>query len=90
MAVSIAVKVCKDTADADGLSSSLLVFGVILRLPLSPRELPTQTERTKAIKAAREEISRLAALDRIKRALTKRVPAAVDEVLVECCEVLMY
>lgn len=90
LALSIAVKVCNDTAGINGLSPTLLIFGIVPRLPLNQKELPIQLERVKAIRAARREMSGLIPTDCIKMALARDVPSAADAVLNEGAEVLMY
>lgn len=45
----IAVKVCNNYASINDFSPTLLVFMVVPRLPLNPRELPTHVKRMKAI-----------------------------------------
>lgn len=69
---------------------TLLVFRVIPRLPINPKELKTQIERIKAIKLAQDEMTGIIAADLIKMALTKRVSAVSDDKLIEGCKVLMY
>lgn len=55
-----------------------LVFGVMPRLPINPRDLPDQIARSKAMKDAREEAVRINAQSRLVTAISTTVPHAVD------------
>lgn len=45
----LAVNACNDTAGPSGLVPTILVFGVMLRLPVHPRELSEQNERMETL-----------------------------------------
>lgn len=84
------MKSCNDTSGINGLSSSLLVFGIVRRLPIFPKELSTMVERTKVVKSFRDKMTRMVTTDLIKLALSKNVPAAVDEGIMNGAEVVMF
>ena len=75
-ALEVAVRVLNDTAGPNGLVLTLLVFGVMPRMPIRPMELPSQLERMTAIHAARKELSQLIASHRVTQALQRNTPSA--------------
>lgn len=89
LALSIAVKLCNDTAGINGLSPTLLVFETVPQIPIVPKELPKQSKRLKAMRSTRSEMTRAIAADRIRTALTRNVPTAADNERNEGGEVLM-
>lgn len=64
--VSLAIKICNDTSETNGLLQSLLVFAVTPKLPINRKNLPSQSERTQVMKVGREEMSRKIATEKIK------------------------
>lgn len=56
----------------------LLVFGMMLRLPVRPCELPEQKESMDALYNGRAEMEKLIARTRIHTAATKNVPTSAD------------
>lgn len=90
LALSIAEKVCSDTAEIDGFSPILLVFCIVPRLPIQPKELPHQIERMRAIRIARENMARAVSNDRVETALTENVLAVGNCEIKEGAEVLMF
>lgn len=77
-ALRLSVKAFNDTAGPKGLVPTLLVFGILPRMPVNPRDLPEQRVRFKIMKDARDEMTKLTALTRIQRALNCYVPMATD------------
>ena len=88
--LKLAVKAMNDTAGSNGLVPTLLVFGVMPRIPLRKRHLPGMVDRMKAMDAARSEVSKLIARDRLKKAVKSNVPAAADKVIQVGEQVLVY
>lgn len=88
-AISIALKVYTDTAGINGPYPILLVFDIFPRLSIRPRELPVQVERIKALKSAKNKLTRVIATDRIRTAIARNVPVAADAELVEGNNVLL-
>ena len=89
-ALEIAVRVLNDTAGPNGLVPTLLVFGVMPRMPIRPMELPSQLERMTAIHAARKELSQSIASHRVTQALQRNTPSASMSSLKIGDEVLVY
>jgi hypothetical protein len=58
LALSFSTKAVNDTTGPEGLIPSLLVFGIVPRLPIPGQELPNQPERMDALASALAEISR--------------------------------
>lgn len=87
LALSLAVKVGNGTSGVNGLLTSLLVFDIVPSLPIVSREIPTQIDRMEEIKVAWEEMMRKIVTDRIRLVLSKNVPAAEDEKIMESTEV---
>jgi Reverse transcriptase (RNA-dependent DNA polymerase) len=78
LALQFSVKASNDTANADGLVPSLLVFGVLPRFPIAPADLPDQGMRMAAIQAARAEMEQIVCAKRIQRALASRSPTCIS------------
>lgn len=76
-AQGLAVKSMNETAGPYGLSPMILVFGIILRISITPVDLP-ERERMKALRTARAEIVKQVAVSRIRTALQQRVPVLTD------------
>lgn len=75
----MSVKAMNDTAGPPGLVPTLLVFGCMPRIPITPLDLPSQIQRMKAIASARREMSQIMAKQRIAKALRMNVPASAHE-----------
>lgn len=88
--LALAVKAMNDTAGSHGLVPTLLVFGVVPRIPIVPTELPDQVARMKAMHAARKEMATITAKSRIDTARRMNVPAASGSDLAIGMEVLVY
>ena len=88
--LSIAVRVMNDTAGPNGLVPTLLVFGILPRIPLIPTQLPSQVARFKVMKEARTEMMRIVAKSKLKTALKGNVPSASSRDLRAGDSVLVY
>lgn len=89
-ALSLAVKICNDTAGMNGLVPTLLVFGAIQRIPMCPHELPNNVERLRTMVNARKEAAKLVAQSRLSKAIRRSVPATAESDVMLGDEVLMY
>jgi hypothetical protein len=76
LALQLSVKASNDTANADGLVPTLLVFGILPRFLMTPSDLPDQGVRMAALQAARAEMEQIICAQRIQRALSSRAPSA--------------
>lgn len=90
MMLRLAVKAVNDTAGPSGLVPTLLVFGVLPRMPLHPKELPNQRERMRLMTVARNEMNKLTAQTRVDQAIKRNSPAATREVINILDQVLVY
>ena len=88
----LSTKALNDTAGPNGLVPTLLVFGVLPRIPFAPAELPTQVQRMKAMVAARSEMSTLVARSKLKLALKSNALGAAStfQDIMIGSEVLVY
>lgn len=89
-ALRLAIKAVNDTAGPAGLVPTLLVFGVMPRLPIHPKDLPEQRDRMQAMQSARTEMTKIVAKTRVHVALSKNVPAAADAAIRILDKVLVY
>jgi len=55
---------------------TLLVFGLLPRIPVRPANLPEQGNRMEAMHKARDEMAQLISIRRTNQALRANVPAA--------------
>ena len=78
LALQIAVKAMNDTMGPEGLVPSMLVFGVLPRMPPRQADLPGHEERMRALRAARAEMCELVAQMKVRIALRSRVPPAAS------------
>lgn len=90
MLLKLVVKACNDTAGPSGLAPTVLVFGVIPRLPIHPEDLPSQRARMAALHKARQRMSEITAKVRLSKALHTRVPGAADRIIEIGDKVLIY
>ena len=88
--LSTAVKSMNDKMNCDGLFPSLLVFGVLPRFPSFRTALPNQTERMRALSAARTEMETITSELRLSKALLTALPAATKQVFKAGQEVLVF
>ena len=68
----MAVKAVNDTAGPEGLVPTLLVYGAYPRMNDLDPPTPSMTQRTKAIKRAMEEITKIRAKQQVNTALNHR------------------
>jgi len=79
VSLALSVKAMNDTVGPDGLVPSLLVFGVLPKLPsISPRDFPEHKERVRAMMTARKKYEQLVSLARVQLGILKRPPPAAD------------
>jgi len=90
VALTLAVSAMHKTIGPHGLVPTLLVFGLIPRVPVSPLRLPTQQDRMRAAETACKEMRAQVARARFQAALRLRVPAAADGDLPVGTSVLVY
>jgi len=88
--LALTVSAMNQTIGPHGLVLTLLVFGLVPRIPVSPLRLPAQMDRMRAADTARKEIRAQVARARLRVALRDRVPAASDADLVLGAQVLVY
>lgn len=88
--LQLASKACNDTAGPQDIVPTLLVFGVLPRMPLHPKELPDQRDRMSAVHSARSHMAKLTARTRMSTAVNLQVPAAADADLIICDPLLLY
>lgn len=89
-ALSLAIKVFNDTAGPNVLVPTILVLGIMPRLPIKAHGLPDQVTRLKAMKDTRDEVVKLVARTRLAMASTSNVPAAADTDIKVGDKVLMF
>lgn len=89
-ALALSVWGMNQTAGPSGLVPTLLVFGVLPRMPVAPINLPAQRDRVMAMHAARQEMAKHVAKSRLERAVRSRVPGAADAVIRAGMSVLVY
>lgn len=88
--LSLAVRAMNDTAGSNGLVPTMLVFGVLPRIPIIPIKLPDQVNRLKLMRDARKEMSQLIAKSKLTKALKMNVPSAAHKDLKIGDPVLVY
>jgi len=88
--LALTVSVMKQKIGPHGLVPTLLVFGLIPWIPVSPLRLSTQLDRMRAADTARKEMRAQVARARLRVALRDRVSAASDADLVLGAQVLVY
>lgn len=88
--LEIAVKVVNDTAGPNGLVPTLLVFGVMPRIPITPVDLPAQRERMQALSEARRDMAKHFEEKSVNRALRYSIPQGTMSYIQIDDEVLVY
>lgn len=81
-ALSLPVKACNDTAGENGLVSTVLVFGVVPRMPPRPHVLPKNVSGLNTMIKARKGSSKTIAQSRMATALQRSVPVAAVAVTI--------
>lgn len=89
-ALALSVWGMNQTAGPSGLVPTLMVFGVLPRMPVTPVNLPGQRDRVMAMHAARDEMAKHVAKSRLERAARSRVPASADAIIRAGMSVLVY
>lgn len=89
-ALSLAIKARNDTDGPNGLVHTLLVFGVIPRIPLHAHDLPNNISRIESMINARKEAAKLIAQSRINTALQRSVPTAANSTFAIGVEVPIF
>eukprot|EP00170_Pyropia_yezoensis_P002751 contig_11549_g2756 len=89
-ALAMSVWGMNQTAGPSGLVPTLLVFGVLPRMPVAPVNIPAQRDRVMAMHAARAEMAKHVTKSRLERAVRSRVPAVSDAVFPAGMSVLVY
>lgn len=89
-ALTLAVKAMNDSAGPHGLVPTLLVFGVMPRIPIAPADLPEQVARMKAMISARSEMTAVMAKSKLSTVLRSNIPAAALSDITIGSEVLVY
>ena len=88
--LSLSLKAMNDTAGYHGLVPTLLVFGAMPRIPITPMDLPAQMDRMRAIESARKEMASVMAKERMSKAVRMNVPSAADNDIAIGTRVLLY
>lgn len=88
--LKLATTACIDTAGPSGLVPKLLVFVVIQRIFVIPRERPAQKQRSETLHTARKEMSKAIARMRLQTAFRTNVPASAYELICIEDNVLVY
>lgn len=76
-ALRLAVHAMNSTMGPEGLTPTLLVFGVQPRFPFMNTDLPQQRDRREALKNAGTEMEQITSEQRIHIALKKKLPQCV-------------
>ena len=74
--LALSVKAMNDTAGYYGLVPTLLVFGAMPWIPVTPMDLPAQVHRMKAMVLGRKKMTRIITKERITMASRTNVPSA--------------
>lgn len=88
--LSIALKINNDTAGPNGLTPALLVYCIVPRSLIRPKNFPQQIKRINAMRAAKDELSNLISTGRTKTALARNIPSSADMEIRVADEVLMF
>lgn len=88
--LSISVKAMNDTPGPSGLVSTLLLFGILPRIPVRPTALPKQTKRMELMHSAKMKMMAILSQAGLQTALNSAVPTAADNQFRVGDEVLMY
>ena len=88
--LALAVKAGNDVTNSDGLVPSLLVFGVLPKLPDLSRIPSNQRERFRALAAARKEYEKAISQQCIRAALNRAPPQASNYTFVPGDNVYVY
>ena len=89
-ALMLAIKAMNETAGPHGLVPTLLIFGVMPRIPVVPTQLPALILRMEAMHSARKEMSASIAKERLNTSIRTNVPSAAMKDIDVGAEVLVY
>ena len=89
-ALTLAIKAMNDTAGPHGLVLTLLIFGVMPKIPVVPTQLPEQISRMAALHSAQKEMFASIAKERLNTAIRTNVPSAAIKDIEVGAEVLVY
>jgi hypothetical protein len=90
LVLRLSIKAMNDTMGPEGLVPSLLVFGVLQRVPATRTSLPNQKDRMEAFSAARSEMETIASQLRLAEGTHRIVPPAASLELKIGQPVLVY
>lgn len=76
--LQLPTKTCNDTAGSSEPVPTLLVFAVMPRLSIHPKELPSQKEHMDTLHQSRIDIAKVIARARLRTAMSSIVPASAD------------
>lgn len=79
-----------DTAGPNGLVPTLLVFGVLPRVPIIPSKLPDQLDRLKLMRSAKKEMAQVIAKSKLTKAMRMNIPSACNRSIKIGDDVLVY
>ena len=79
-----------DTAGPNGLVPTLLVFGVLPRVPIIPSKLPDQLDRLKLMRSAKKEMAQVIAKSKLTKALRMNIPSSCNRSIKIGDDVLVY
>ena len=87
---SIAVHAMNSTGGPGGLAPMLLVFGIVPRMPVKPRDLPQQRERILYLHNERSEMIKHLAMSRLRSTKRMNMPRAAGNDINVGMDVLLY
>lgn len=90
LVLALSVKALNDTAGPNGLVPSLLLFGVMPRIPTEPATYPDTNARIQAMESPRDELEVINARARVQQSLKKSPPPAASLTLSPMQPVYVY
>ena len=88
--LALSIRAMNDTSGTNGLVPTLLVFGVLPRIPILPSKLPDQVKRLQVMMNARKEMNAIVAKSALSRAMKTNVPSAAKKTFKIGDEVLVF
>jgi hypothetical protein len=88
--LALSTKAMNDCVGPEGLVPSLLVFGVMPRLPDFPRQIPSQIDRFKCLYKARREYELWVCRQRVLIGLRRRPPPASEYTILPGDKISVY
>lgn len=86
----LAIKAIDDKVGPNSLLPTLLLFGIVQRVPLTTKDIPELTARMKGLSEACKEMTKISNSAWLATSLRYNVPAAADIVYKNGDEVVMY